>query len=417
MRIFSIIFSLIGFQITAHAATLDAVMAKMQSTRADFYNEIYRDLHRNPELSGKEINTARKVAAHLRSLGLEVHEGIGGHGVVGVLKNGTGKIGMLRADMDALPVEEATGLSYSSQVKGVMHACGHDTHTTLLMATAEALIATRDRWNGTLYFLFQPAEENVVGAKAMLDSGLFTRLLPKPDYGLAIHAHASEPTGTVFIRPGDTLASVDAFEVTFIGRGGHGSKPHDAVDPITMGSDYLRGLQKVVAYELDPLKEAVLTVGSFQSGTAPNVIPERAKLGFTTRSFDDDIRGYLMTRIPELARAVATLHRAVAPEVTHLFGAPSVYNDPAIHDRLRQTFLGLSDIKVVDGTKTLGAEDFAWYYKQAGIPTFFYWVGSVNPATPKPWPNAHSSTYAPDFPGFWRTGLKAMTAAVLEMQR
>lgn len=415
------ILSLIGFQLLSVCAA-QAQPLRQTSTIQNFteksipaYFEIYKDFHQNPELSNEEIRTAKKVADHLRSLGMRVLEGVGGHGVVGILSNGQGPIGMLRADMDALPVEEATGLPYASQRRGVMHACGHDAHTALLMATAEAFVRNPSKWKGTLYFLFQPAEEVGTGAKAMLDDGLFQKI-PLPQYGLAIHAHAGISTGNLFVRSGETLASSDNADIRFIGAGGHGASPHRAVDPIELGTSFVQELQRLVAREVDPLKEAVITVGSFHSGSKHNIIAETADLQITVRSFDDEVRVFLKNRILELANHLSKLRRAKDPVVNWVMGIPSVYNDPGLHDEVVGVFNKLPDTKTLTAPKTMASEDFAYYLKQAKIPTFFFWVGAQSANKPKPWPNAHSSTYAPDFPGFMRTGLPAMFEAVVHLQ-
>jgi len=258
----------------------------------------YRDLHQHPELSFQEANTARRLAAQLQPLGIEVTPGVGGHGVVGVLRNGPGPTILIRTDLDALPVKEQTGLPYASTVRmtnelgaavDVMHACGHDIHITSLVGTARLLAQLKDRWSGTLVFIGQPAEERGAGARAMLADGLFTRF-PKPDYCLALHVNAELPAGTLGIVEGPVLANVDSVDVMIRGVGGHGAWPHKTRDPIVLAAHIIVALQTIVSRETDPLDSAVVTVGSIHGGNKHNVIPDEVKLQLTVRSFSDEMR-------------------------------------------------------------------------------------------------------------------------------
>lgn len=404
------------FLFTLLVPFIAAASPQITSERIAHYLEVYKDFHRNPELGLQEKATAGKVASHLRALGIQVIENIGGYGLVGIIENGVGPIGMLRADMDALPLKEKTGVEYASQVAGVMHACGHDAHMTLALAVAEVFQRSRDQWSGTLYFVFQPAEEIGKGAKAMLDDGLFRRL-KKPDYALALHAHAGLTPAETYLRAGETLASVDSVDVTFNGTGGHGAMPHLTIDPIPLGASFVSEIQRLIAREVNPLNEALITVGSFHAGTVHNIIPQTAKLQLTVRAYDDGVRSTLLQRITDLASGLSAAHRANPPEVVHLMGIPSVYNDPVIHQRVQNAVSKVTEVKVLTAPKTMAGDDFSYFFKQEGIPSLFFWIGAQNPATPKPWPGAHTATYAPDFPAFLKSGLKVMHATLTELQK
>src|SRR5262245_13072274 len=290
----TILFSLVllGPSMASGEANPQPALAPLDSIYRDL-DALYVDLHQTPELSLQEEKTAAKMAARLRALGFEVTAGVGGHGVVGVLRNGSGPTVMLRTDLDALPVEEKTGLPYAikARAKGpggetlaVMHACGHDVHMTSWVGAATLLVRAKDRWRGTLVMVGQPAEELVSGAAAMLADGLFTRF-PKPDFAVGIHDIGYLPSGQAGVVPGYMLANVNTVEVTFYGKGGHGSTPHATVDPIVMAARAVVAFQTIVAREVDPIEHAVISVGSFHSGTKSNIIPDEAKLQITVRSY------------------------------------------------------------------------------------------------------------------------------------
>mgnify|MGYP006171129473 CR=1 FL=1 len=281
-----------------HAQQLDeAIRADMPELMA-----LYREFHANPELSMQERATAERMAAQARALGFTVTTGVGGTGVVAVLENGPGPVVMLRADMDALPVEEQTGLPFASRVRatssagvesGVMHACGHDTHMTAWVGAARRLVAMRDRWSGTLVMIGQPGEEVGLGAKAMLDDGLFTRF-PRPSHVIAFHDSATLPAGIIGFTPGPALANVDSVDIQVRGQGGHGAAPHTTRDPIVLASRIVTSLQTLVSRELDPLDSAVVTVGSFHAGTKHNIISDEARLQLTVRSYTPEVRQMLL---------------------------------------------------------------------------------------------------------------------------
>lgn len=297
---------------------------------------IYRDLHANPELSFMEVKTAAKLAAEVRELGFTVTEKVGGTGVVAVMKNGPGPVVMIRTDMDALPVVEQTGLPFASKVKatpasgvetGVMHACGHDTHMASWVGTARIMAANKDKWSGTLIMLGQPAEE-VGGAKPMIDDGLYTRF-PKPQYALAFHDAAALEAGKIGISPGYALANVDSVDITVKGVGGHGAYPHTTKDPVVLASRIVTSLQTLVSREINPLDNAVVTVGSFHAGSKHNIISDEAKLQLTVRSYRPEVRKALLDGIARIARGEAIAagmpedknaggHRRSAPIPRHL---------------------------------------------------------------------------------------------------
>ena len=263
--------------------------------------DVYRDLHTHPELSGQEHRTAGIVAAWLRDLGHDVVEGVGGTGVVGVLRNGTGPTVLLRADMDALPVTETTGLAYASSVEGVMHACGHDVHVTCLLGAADRLTAAGEQWSGTVLFLFQPAEETVSGARSMVDDDLFTRV-PRPDVVLGQHV-APIPAGMLGLRSGPAFAASDSLRVTLHGAGGHGSRPEATVDPVVMAAATVMRLQTLVSREVAGTDTAVVTVGALNAGTKANIIPNEAELLLNIRSYDEAVRAHLLDGVGRVVDA------------------------------------------------------------------------------------------------------------------
>src|SRR5436190_19053521 len=302
------------------ALTVAAIMASTaapaatlrESVRADMPQllELYRDLHANPELSMQEVRTPAKLAPEMRKLGFDVTEHVGKTGLVAVMKNGPGPVLLIRADMDALPVTEETGLPFASKVRavarsgvetGVMHACGHDTHITTWLATGRRLAAMKDQWSGTLVMILQPGEETGEGAKAMLDDGLYTRF-PKPDVLLAFHDSASLPAGVIGVARGYALANVDSVDIDVKGIGGHGAYPQATKDPIVLASRIVMALQTLISRENSPLDPAVVTVGSFHAGTKHNIISDDAKLQLTVRSYTPEVRKKLLDGIARIAR-------------------------------------------------------------------------------------------------------------------
>jgi hippurate hydrolase len=392
--------------------------------------ELYRHFHSHPELSLQEKETAARVAKEWKQAGLEVHTGIGGHGVVGLLKNGDGPTLMLRTDLDALPVTEQTDLVYASKVRvrddagddvGVMHACGHDVHITNLIATARYLAENKDVWSGTLMVIGQPAEERGAGAQAMLKDGLFEKF-PKPDFAVALHVDATLATGKVGVRPGYAMANVDSVDITVHGKGGHGAYPHTTVDPIVQAAQLVLALQTVVSRETDPLEPAVITVGSIHGGTKHNIIGDRCHLQITVRSYTEEVRRRLLEGIERRAKAVAIGAGAPEPVVKVSEGTPSLKNDEELTARLAQVFSRtLGKENVVTSEMTMGGEDFS-EYGLAGVPIVMYRLGAVDGARlarfkelgQEP-PSLHSPVFYPDVEEALATGVRTMTAAALDL--
>lgn len=391
---------------------------------------LYKEFHAAPELSFVEGNTAAKLAGELKKVGCEVTTGVGKTGVVGVLKNGAGPTVMIRSDLDALPVVEATGLPYASKVMtkdrfGVdapaMHACGHDIHITCLIGMARFLTANKDAWRGTVIFLGQPAEEIVSGAEAMLKDGLFTRF-PKPDFALALHVDHELPAGKIGHRAGYALANTDAVDVVMKGRGGHGSAPNKAIDPIMQAAHFIVDLQTLVSRENSPLDPAVITVGSIHGGTKHNIIGDSCRMQLTVRSYKPEVRQRLLDGIVRKAKAAAASANAPEPTIEFSDTTPAMHNDERLVERMVPVFhrvLGKDNVEPAE--PSMGGEDFS-RYGLAGVPIFMFKLGSIAPQrveamskAGKPLPTLHSALYYPDPDPTIRTGLIAMSAAVLEL--
>lgn len=415
----------------AHAAIAsDDLILKHYEDEAQNLSELYQQFHSNPELSGKEILTAKKLANALKTAGCEVHEGIGGHGVVGVLKNGKGRVLMIRADMDALPLIEKTGLPYASKVQvrddngnlvGVMHACGHDINITCLAGVASVLGKIKDQWRGTILFVGQPAEETGRGARAMLVDGLFTKF-PKPDLALALHCDGRFPSGHVNYRAGPMQANVDSVEIIIKGKGGHGAFPDKAIDPIVIAARVVRDLQLIISRERDPLDPAVITVGSIHGGTKHNIIPAEVKLELTVRTVRTASRINILSAIERVAQA-ASLGAGSPEPVVRLNASefiPELINDVGLTTKTVKVFESLlGKDKVHERPMSLGGEDFSQFVR-AGVPGFYYFLGSADPEAValakqagNPLPVTHSDSYFPDYATVIKTGVRTMGAAVL----
>lgn len=412
-----------------------AVDARIDAALPDLL-AVYRDLHANPELSFQEVQTAAKLAARVRKLGFTVAEKVGQTGVVAVLKNGPGPTLMIRADMDALPLAEKTGLPYASKVVAttrdgiespVMHACGHDTHMSAWLGTAQALAGMKDAWSGTLVMILQPAEEIGLGAKAMIADGLYTRF-PKPDYVIAFHDSAELPAGTIGIPADWALANVDSVDLTVRGVGGHGAYPHLTKDPIVIASRIVTSLQTLVSRERDPKEPAVVTVGSFIAGAKHNVIPDEAKLLITVRSYSDETRAALLAGIERIARGEAIA--AGVPEdrmpivKVEANYTPSTFNTAAVTGRLNATLtshFGADRVKTVP--PVMAGEDFSQFHRtDKAVESVIFWVGGVDPAKVEQarrgeisLPGLHSPLWAPDPEAVIGTASKALTVAALDL--
>ncbi len=406
----------------------------------------YKMLHAAPELSHYEVKTSVFLAQQLRALGFEVTEDVGkydrpewkGHGVVAVMKNGAGPTVLVRSDMDALPVEEKTGLPYASTVKtkndagqdvSVMHACGHDIHITNLIGTATMVARLKDQWHGTLILIGQPAEETIDGAKAMLADGLYSRI-PKPDYVIALHDSADLEAGKISYTPGYAMANSTSVEITIRGLGGHGSKPEATKDPIVVAAQVILALQTIVSRENSPLDPAVVTVGSIHGGAKSNIIPDEVKMLLTVRSYKEEVRLHILASIERITKNIAAAagipeDRAPIVKVSDTEVTPALYNDPQLTERVARTLektIGADN--VVQGPPIMASEDFGRYSLDHQIPSVMFWLGAVEPAkveasrkSGKPLPSLHSSLFQPLPEPTLRTGVKAMTAAVLELMK
>jgi hippurate hydrolase len=392
----------------------------------------YIDLHQTPELSTHEEKTSAKLAERLRQLGYEVTDHVGGFGVVAVMKNGKGPTVLIRADMDALPVEEKTGLPYASKVTvkndagvvvPVMHACGHDVHMTSLVGAASLLAKAKSRWKGTLVLVGQPAEEGGNGASAMLRDGLLTRF-PIPDFAIALHDTPQLPAGTIGWTPGFALANSDTVDITIYGRGGHGSMPQNTVDPIVTAARMVLAFQTIVARENDPQDPAVVTVGSIHGGTKHNIIPDEVKLQLTVRSYKPGVRQKLLAAIERIAKAEALAAGAPKEPLVKIgMGYDATYNDPAMTKRVAAALASaLGASRVVESRPVMGSEDFGDFGKAAKCPSLIFWLGGSEPgkfAAAKgdmtTLPSLHSSEWAPDREPTLKTGAAALTVAALEL--
>jgi hippurate hydrolase len=417
-----------GASNTSLAATDNGGADWIKANTAKFA-QVYKDFHTAPELSFAEEKTANTVAGKLRDLGLEVTEKVGGHGVVGVMKNGEGPVLLLRADMDALPVIEETGLPYASQVRaedgrgavvGVMHACGHDMHMTMLLATLNYLASHKEAWNGAIVAVFQPAEERGSGAKAMLEDGLLVRF-PRPNFALALHVSADREAGKIGCRTGYALANVDSVDVVIRGRGGHGAYPHTTVDPIVIAARLVLDLQTIVSREMNPVEPAVITVGSIHGGTKHNVIGDECRLQITVRSYKAESRKLLIEAIERKIKAAAASSNAPAPDVHVSEGTPALFNDPQLAEQVLPAIrAAIGNRNVVESEPSMGGEDFG-RIGLAGVPILMLGVGSVAPERLAKYkaeggaPSLHSSKYYPDIEPTLQTGVTALTSAALEL--
>jgi len=408
--------------VRAQKAQIDAGLDKAYG----HLDALYKDIHEHPELGFQETRTAAKLAAEMRALGFEVTEHVGGTGIVAIFRNGPGPMVMVRTELDALPLEEKTGLPYASHATQmwngkptpVDHACGHDIHMAAWMGAAQQLVAMKGQWHGTLMFIGQPAEEVVGGARAMLKDGLFTRF-GKPDVGFAQHV-SNGPVGQISYRAGVNSSAADGFEIDFKGRGAHGSRPQVSIDPVLEASRFVVDVQSVVAREKDPAAFGVLTVGSIQSGSAGNIIPDSALVRGTIRSYDDETRGKLKSGLARTAKAVADMAGAPAATVTFDAGASAVVNDAGVTARTAPVFkAAFGERAVVAPGPGSASEDYSEFII-AGVPSLFWGLGGYDPkviadyaARHEPLPSNHSPQFAPAPEPAIRTGVEAMTLAVL----
>jgi amidohydrolase len=391
-------------------------------------HSLYLDLHENPELSTHEVQTAAKLAGRLRGLGYEVTEHVGGTGIVAILKNGAGPTVMLRTELDALPVEEKTGLAYASKVRTkndagldvpVMHACGHDLHMASIVGTAAVMAHSKPTWRGTLMLIGQPAEETIGGAKSMIADGLLTRF-PMPDVAVAMHVDNLSPAGKVGIVPGVYNTNADSLRITIYGKGGHGAAPHTAIDPIVIAARTILTLQTITSREVKPGEMAVVTVGYIQAGTKNNIIPDQAELGLTVRTRNPEVRKQVLAAIARITNAEAEAGGTPrAPLIDHYEGTDLVYNDLALAQRMRgvlEAALGKDNVVTEEPITT--SEDFSFYVAQ-GITGFYFSLGGADPgkfaeakAAGTMLPSNHSPLFAPDVDPALRTGIAAEVAVL-----
>jgi hippurate hydrolase len=409
---------------TPSSAEIDAIFADVDA--------LYIDLHRTPELGFQEIQTAAKLAARVKALGFDVTTGVGKTGIVAVLRNGPGPAVMLRTELDALPVEEKTGLPFASTVVAknaagqptpVMHACGHDLHMAAWAGTARLMAKHRDRWSGTLIMVGQPAEEGGGGARAMLTDGLLTRF-PRPDFALSLHDDDTMPAGTIGYHPGFFRAMSDGVTITVYGRGGHGAMPHNTVDPIVLASRLVLSLQTIVSRENNPIDPVVITVGSIHGGTQANVIPDEVRLQLSVRTYTEEVRTRTFAAIRRIARGEATAAGAPRePQVeTPARANPPVYNDPTLTLRLAGALKkGLGESVVVEMPAKMTSEDFS-EYGLAGVPSALLHIGAVHPSklaaarqSGIPVPAPHSPEWAPEREPTLKGAIRAEVTALLEL--
>jgi amidohydrolase len=423
------------------ASTAAPAASLSEAIRADMPQlmTLYRDLHANPELSMQEVRTPAKLAAEMRKLGFQVTEKVGKTGVVAVMKNGPGPVLLLRADMDALPVTEQTGLPFASKVRvttaagvetGVMHACGHDTHVASWLGIARRMAAMKDQWSGTLMMILQPGEETSEGAKAMLEDGLYTRFA-KPTHALAFHDAAILPAGVIGITPGYMMANVDSVDITVRGVGGHGALPATTKDPIVLASRIVTTLQTLISRENDPLNPAVVTVGSFHSGAKHNIISDEAKLQLTVRSYKPEVRKALLDGIARIARGEAIAagmpeDRMPIVDVREEQSTPATFNTEGLSKRARDLFTThFGADRMASPPPAMVGEDFSRFHlADKSIESLLFWVGGTPKAKwdaaggdPQKLPSLHSPYFVPDADAVISTATEAMTVAALDVLR
>ncbi len=437
MKDYLIIFSLCLF--STSLAAQRAVTSKISAFTDKNYpslEKLYHHLHQNPELSMHEEKSAARIAKELKRLGFEVMEKMGAHNIVGIFKNGPGPTVLIRADMDALPLEEKTGLPYASKAKGinaagnevnVMHACGHDIHMTVLVGTARALVEAKSRWNGTLVMVGQSAEENGLGADLLFKAGLYEKI-PLPDFAIALHDNPYLAAGKIGFREGAFMASVDMMDITVFGAGGHGAAPHTTKDPVVLSAQMIMAFQTIVSREINPIDPAVVTVGSIHGGTVHNIIPDEVKMQLTLRSYDKDVRNQTIAAIRRISASMAQaagLPEDKMPQITiREPQTPATVNDPVLTKRLVAVFKeNFGDENVVEMPPYMVGEDFSRFgMQEKQVPIFMFWLGAIDPVkvqaaaeNGEQLPSLHSPLFAPLPEPTIKTGIMAMSAAALDL--
>ena len=427
--------------VAAQSSAAQADLAASAERQLPALTETYKHLHRNPELSGHEEQTAAFVAGELRKLGYTVTEHVGKYedgaqalGVVAVMENGAGPRLLMRTELDALPVEEKTGLDYASHVKtinaqgqqvSVMHACGHDLHMTVLMGAARELAERKSEWHGTLMLIGQPAEEAVGGAKAMLADHMYERF-GRPDFVLSEHDTNDVAAGSIAIKGGPLLASATTISVTIRGIGGHGSAPQSGKDPIVLAAEFVLVAQTIVSRQIDPQQPAVLTVGTIHGGTRSNIIPDEVTLGLTLRTYSPAVRDQILADVRRTANGLAEAYGIPAdrmPTVEITESTPATFCDPALAERLRAAATAaLGKDRVLEAHAVMGSEDVGLFSLEGKIPAVMYWLGAADAdklaesrKSGVPLPSLHSPLFAPVYEPAIRTGVTAMTAMALDL--
>ena len=437
LKTFAVLIALMGCLIGAPSASAGSLSDDVQALYDDQLKDLFVHFHENPELSFKENKTAKRLGDELEALGYTVHRGIGGTGLIALMENGPGPTVMFRADMDGLPVQEKSGLSYASKAKQVdsngnevyvMHACGHDVHITSLVGTGRLMAERKDLWSGTLMLLGQPAEEIVAGAQAMMEDGLWDRVV-KPDFAMAFHVTSALPTGSISAPLSAAYSGADTVDILIKGVGAHGASPHTGVDPIVLGSQIVTALQTVVSRNLPPRRPGVITVGSFHSGTKHNIISDAAKLQITVRSESPEDRQLLLDGIKRVATnmgRVAGLPDDMLPEVivNEQEGTPPTINDTAFAREIRgswKEYFGPSIFN--DGERLgMGAEDFGFFTTDPYIPSLYFAVGGTPPEAFEaaanggaPIPSHHSPLFKIEPEGSVTLGVEASVSALLDV--
>jgi amidohydrolase len=426
IAIASLWFVAVAGRLPAQQPGADAHVTAWLEPNAASLEQLYRHLHEHPELSFREVKTAARMAKELRELGIEVTEHVGGNGVVGVMRCGEGPVVLLRADMDALPVAEETGLSYASKIKaesadgraiGVMHACGHDVHMTCLIGVARYLAANQDAYRGTVVFQLQPAEERSGGMDRMLADGLLTRF-PRPAHAIALHTAADLPIGVVGMRAGPAMANVDSCDITLYGKAGHGAAPHMTIDPIVQAAKLVLDLQTIVSREVNPVDACVITVGSIHGGQKHNIISSSCHLQLTIRSYTAAVRDQMLAAIERKAKAAAMSVGAPEPKVEFSESTPALQNDLALTEAVRRGIAAaLQPANVVEIQPAMVAEDFGRLREQ-GVPLCMFRLGTIAPERLRKMQSGndlavlHSGKYYPDYQPAIRIGVRALLAAI-----
>jgi amidohydrolase len=433
LRVFFVLAATLFFTIS-NAQSVERIDDRIAGNLEE-HEMIYKHFHQNPELSFKEFKTSEKLSDEMEKLGFTVTRNVGGNGFVGLIQNGPGHVIMIRTDLDALPLEEKTGLSFASKMimqdadgteMPVMHACGHDMHMTVWLGTARVLSALKKDWKGTLMMIAQQAEEKSGGADAMIADGLFTRF-PRPDYAMAYHVSAELPAGSIGYRSGPFLAGVSSVDITVNGIGGHGALPHQAVDPVVLASRMILAYQTIPSREINPLKPAVVTVGSIHGGTVHNIIPDEVKMQLTVRYYDDETYEQIISGLKRISNGIAGsagLTESLYPVVTPLGQTPPVINDLKLTNAAAASFVSiLGSENVIEVEPLTAGEDFARYGRtDEKVPIAMFWLGTVNQDKFKAHldqgtalPGLHNPEFYPDFEPTYKTGVRAMVKATIDL--